>query len=40
MNVEAGAVKSYYVTPEQVARDIGKSTDYVLCNGERAVNAA
>lgn len=29
VNVEAGAVKSYYVTPEQVARDIGRSEDFV-----------
>jgi PRTRC genetic system ThiF family protein len=29
VNVEAGAVKSYYVTPEQVAHDIGKPVDYV-----------
>jgi PRTRC genetic system ThiF family protein len=30
INVEAGAVKSYYVTPEQVARDIRKPESYVL----------
>jgi PRTRC genetic system ThiF family protein len=29
INVEAGAVKSYYVTPEQVAHDIGKTVEYV-----------
>lgn len=30
VNVEAGAVKSYYVTPEQVAHDIGKPEGFVV----------
>lgn len=36
VNVESGVVKSYYVTPEQVARDIGKPKGYVLAEESRA----
>lgn len=30
VSVSAGAVKSYYITPEQVAHDIGKPVTYVM----------
>lgn len=40
VNVEAGAVKSYYVTPEQVAHDIGKTVEYVTAPEPEALPAA
>jgi PRTRC genetic system ThiF family protein len=37
VNVAAGSVKSFYVTPEEVAREIGKPASFVQAESEQAI---